>query len=131
MSVKHKKSLRDLLEVISSEIETHDIVSAMVQSQVCAAITNERIKRDMTQNQFAEFLGVSQGMVSRWESSDYNFTIDTISKIAVKLDLLFSVSLVPNKNTANLSYKHHSSKVIPFPGTQQKYHVDHVDLEEM
>ena len=41
----------------------------------------------MTQKEFAKFMGVTQGMVSKWESGDYNFTIESICNILEKLDL--------------------------------------------
>ena len=30
-------------------------------------------------------MGVSQGMVSRWESGEYNFTVEVLARIAYKL----------------------------------------------
>ena len=37
--------------------------------------------------------GVTQGMVSKWESREYNFTIKTLNEICQKIDLELSVSL--------------------------------------
>ena len=39
----------------------------------------------MTQKEFAKKLNVSQGMVSKWESEDYNFTIESLAQIAEKI----------------------------------------------
>ncbi len=130
MSKKHSKNLSDLIEALTSELSVADIMSSAVQARVCAAITKERVRLGMNQTQFADYLGVSQGMVSRWESSDYNFTIDTIAKIAAKLDLLFDISLTPSKDQASI-YMHSSSKIIPFPKQSNVYHVENVELEEM
>ena len=47
----------------------------------------------MTQQEFAEYMGVSQGMVSKWESREYNFTIRSLNEICQKLALDFSVSI--------------------------------------
>ena len=48
----------------------------------------------MTQAAFAEFMGVTQVMVSKWESGEYNFTVKTLSEISAKInmppDVLFS-----------------------------------------
>ncbi len=41
----------------------------------------------MNQKQFAEFMNVSQSMVSKWESTTYNFTIKSIISILTKLDI--------------------------------------------
>lgn len=41
------------------------------------------------------YLGVSQGMVSRWEGGDYNFSIKALSEIAEKLELELYINLKP------------------------------------
>ena len=45
------------------------------------------------QIEFAEYMGVTQGMVSKWESREYNFTIKSLNEICEKLDLELSVCL--------------------------------------
>ena len=47
----------------------------------------------MTQKEFAAFMGVTQGMVSKWESRDYNFTIRSLNEICEKLELDLCVEL--------------------------------------
>ncbi len=56
---------------------------------ISAKILERRCEMGMNQKQFAEYMGVSQGMVSKWESGDYNFTIITLQEICEKLDLQF------------------------------------------
>ena len=38
-------------------------------------------------------MGVTQGMVSKWESRDYNFTIRSLNEICEKLELDLCVEL--------------------------------------
>ena len=57
----------------------------------------------MTQSEFAEYIGVSQGMVSKWESREYNFTIKSLNEICVKLDISFSILI--EKSDLYLNYK--------------------------
>ncbi len=40
-------------------------------------------------------MNVSQGMVSRWESREYNFTIKTLNEICQKLNLHLQLDLTP------------------------------------
>jgi transcriptional regulator with XRE-family HTH domain len=47
----------------------------------------------MTQKEFADYMGVTQGMVSKWESREYNFTIKSLNEICQKLNLELYVSL--------------------------------------
>lgn len=53
----------------------------------------ERIEMGLTQREFAEYMGVTQEMVSKWESREYNFTIKTLNEICQKIDLKLYVSL--------------------------------------
>lgn len=56
---------------------------------VSGRIQLRRIEMGLDQKQFAKLLGVTQGMVSRWESGTYNFTISTLVNICEKLGLSF------------------------------------------
>ena len=58
-------------------------------SVIAAKIYTKRTQMGMDQKAFAKFMGVSQGMVSRWESGTYNFSISTLIGICEKLELNF------------------------------------------
>lgn len=58
-------------------------------SVIAAKIYTKRTQIGMDQKAFARFMGVSQGMVSRWESGTYNFSISTLIGICEKLELDF------------------------------------------
>lgn len=60
---------------------------------ISAAIELRRKSLGMNQKQFASFMGVSQAMVSKWESGEYNFTINTLNEICYKLGLEFDPNL--------------------------------------
>ena len=66
---------------------------AEVKTMVELAKISARIEMGLTQQEFAEYMGVTQGMISKWESREYNFTIKTLNEICQKLDLELSVSL--------------------------------------
>lgn len=71
-----------------------DEVKTMVElAKISARIERCRIEMGMNQQEFAEYMGVTQGMVSKWESRDYNFTIKTLNEICQKIDLKLSVNL--------------------------------------
>lgn len=58
-------------------------------ARISAAIELRRKELGMNQKQFAAHMGVSQAMVSKWESGEYNFTINTLNEICAKLGLFF------------------------------------------
>lgn len=69
-------------------------VKTMIElAKISARIERCRIDMQMTQKEFADYMGVTQGMVSKWESREYNFTIKTLNEICQKIDLELSVSL--------------------------------------
>lgn len=86
-------SISALFETIISNMSAAEIKTAMVISDVSSKIEIERINKGMTQKQFAEFMGVTQSMVSKWESGNYNFTVETIAKIFDKLNLDFDFNI--------------------------------------
>lgn len=83
-----------------SDAEVKTIVEL---AKISARIERSRLEMGMTQHEFAKYMGVTQGMVSKWESRDYNFTIRSLNEICQKMDLVFSVSL--DKPCSKIDYK--------------------------
>ena len=78
---------------ISKGLSDTEVKTIVELAKISARIERCRIEMGMTQLEFAEYMGVSQGMVSKWESREYNFTIRTLNEICQKIDLEFSVLL--------------------------------------
>lgn len=76
---------------ISEGFSDAEVKTIVELAKISARIERCRIEMGMTQLEFAKHMGVSQGMVSKWESREYNFTIRTLNEICQKLDLEFSV----------------------------------------
>lgn len=74
MTIKEKlaaaKPSTELFDCLSKEEKKINDIMA----EISYTIMEERRKRGMSQKEFAKFLGVSQGMLSRWEGCDYNFS---------------------------------------------------------
>ena len=60
-------------------------------AEIAVKIKKERLSRDLTQKEFADFMSVTQGMISRWESAEYNFPLRNICEIFDKLGVNFSI----------------------------------------
>ena len=86
--------MKDLLEIFENDLSLEDVVAAKLLGEISAAIAKKRIDMNMTQKEFAAYLNVSQGMVSRWEGSTYNYTIRTLVEIFSKLDLSVELRIV-------------------------------------
>lgn len=74
------------------------LYASEMKYDISKAIYLKRKEKNMSQKEFAKFMDVSQGMVSKWESFNYNFTIDSISEIFSKLDLKLKVSIESDIN---------------------------------
>lgn len=100
LAEKIKKSAvpRDLFPELTSAEKKYNYIAA----DIAVKIRNRRNELNYTQKQFAELLGVTQGMVSKWESADYDFTIRSLIKIFDKLDI--PVNLREKSEKPNISY---------------------------
>jgi transcriptional regulator with XRE-family HTH domain len=85
--MKNTKTMTDFIQTFTGSLSKAQIKASYIISDISSKITIERCNRDMTQKEFAKYMGVTQGMVSKWESGDYNFTIESICNILEKLDL--------------------------------------------
>lgn len=82
-----------LIDMMAEQLSPSDLIAAEQLAKISAAIAKKRIDMSMNQSEFANFMGVSQGMVSKWESEEYNFTVETLAKISDKLNLELDISL--------------------------------------
>ncbi len=78
---------------ISEGISEAEIKTTIELARISAKIERCRLDLGMTQIEFARFMEVTQGMVSKWESREYNFTVRSLNEICQKLDLTLSVSI--------------------------------------
>ncbi|MCD8087926.1 MAG: helix-turn-helix domain-containing protein [Oscillospiraceae bacterium] len=76
-----------LLENLSQHMTAEEVLYAGMKGLVAAEISMWRQKNGMTQKEFGKLMGVSQGAVSRWESGEENFTLETLAKISVRLNI--------------------------------------------
>lgn len=93
MGVMEKIANAKKVDWISEGISEAEIKTTIELAKISAKIERCRLDLGMTQIEFARFMGVTQGMVSKWEGRDYNFTVRSLNEICQKLDLNLSVSI--------------------------------------
>jgi len=59
--------------------------------KISIALFDYREKHKLSQKKLAGILGVTQGMVAKLESGDYNYTVEQLWKIATKLNFKFNI----------------------------------------
>ena len=75
---------REWEELWAAEEPVRDRLAAALQKKVSGSIVR-RLALGMTRKEFAQYMGVSPNMVSKWESAGYNFSIRALADIAAKL----------------------------------------------
>ena len=105
--MNHEK-MKNLMQTISSGLSDEDLQLSVLQAQIAAEISMRRQALGLNQKQLAEKLGVSQALVSRWETGDVNFTLSTLVKISLAMDLPLQSPIVP---TPPLHYSRDGEKV--------------------
>ena len=121
------QGMNDLLTSLSVSLSAEEVAFNGLCGVICGEIVAQRVKRNMSQKQFAE----SQGMVSKWERGDCNFTLQSLVHIATKLDIP-----VRSPFGTPRSARPTSGKVADFPGkwntlSSHTPDFESVDLKEM
>ncbi len=79
--------INGLIDILSGGSADTELLFTMLQADIAASIAASRIDKGMSQKDLAESLGVSQALVSRWENGETNYTLETLVRIAVNLDI--------------------------------------------
>ena len=82
-----KATLMDLVEALTKDMSVVDMAPTALHIEISRTIRNARKQKGLSQKGLAEKMGVKQSLVSRWESSECNYTIDTLVEIADALGL--------------------------------------------
>lgn len=76
-----------LVNAIAPDVSAEELLYDGLRGIIAAEISMKRQSMKMNQKQFADFMGVSQALVSRWEHGETNFTLESLVGIASKLGL--------------------------------------------
>lgn len=78
---------------------------------IACEFINYRVANNMTQKELAERLNMTQAMVSKLESGEYNPTVKMLFEIAEKLSWNFSIQF--SNNVGNRQYSFEGQKTEP------------------
>ena len=101
MADKKYGTFEDMMDIFKNDITAADIMSANISAEISSFLVHKRMSMGLNQTQFGEYMGVSQGMVSKWEGGEYNYTIESLCRIASKLDLDLTVKYIPPSHSHN------------------------------
>ncbi|MBK5247546.1 MAG: helix-turn-helix transcriptional regulator [Peptostreptococcaceae bacterium] len=114
MEIKPVK-LGDLLSGFADYLTISDVMAANALAKISGTIVKKRLDMNMNQKEFAVYMEVSQSMVSKWESENYNYSIESLAGICEKLNLKLEVemkstlskyeALLPTNNSCGATHK--------------------------
>lgn len=90
----NKKQIVAAKEIdLFDSLPTDALLESDIMSYIAMKIIDKRLSMGMSQKEFAKHLGVSQSMVSKWESCEYNFSIKSLLKLASALEMKLGIEL--------------------------------------
>ena len=89
----------DIDEETKQEFELSDILV-----DIACKIINYRLDNNITQKELADRLNITQAMVSKLESGEYNHSIEFLFKVSSKLGWKFQLTIEENHANKLLQY---------------------------
>lgn len=97
MSKSHRATLDDLITAIAENMSQSNLLETVVCLETGDVIRKARKHLGLSQEEFSKKMNVTQSLVSRWESGNCNYTVETLAKIAVELGLTLNCPLTESK----------------------------------
>ena len=113
MGIREKMASAKKSNWITQGIPEAEVKSIVQLAKISAQIERCRLDMEMTQEEFAQYLGVSQGMVSRWENRDYNFTVKSLNHICQKLNLSLTIDMLPIEAVKDYNVVNWDGEIMP------------------
>lgn len=101
----------DIFDEIDEETKQEFELSDILVDIACKII-NYRLDNNITQKELADRLNITQAMVSKLESGEYNPSIEFLFKIASKLDWKFQLIIEENHTDELLQYNIEGEQLI-------------------
>ena len=117
-----KATIYDLIDALTKNMTVADMAKTAINIQIQQMIHDTRRAKGWTQKDLAGKMGVKQSLVSRWESGDCNYTIDTLVDIADAQIVSTEPESVKSGAANNTAYKMtgFSSNAVLFPKKPKK-----------
>lgn len=128
MGIREKMANAKKSNWITQGIPEAEVKSIVQLAKISAQIERCRLDMEMTQEEFAKYMGVSQGMVSRWENRDYNFTVKSLNDICQKLNLSLTIDMLPIEVVKDYNVVNWDGEIMPVKTPKRAWLVNY-DIE--
>lgn len=89
---------KEIYDLLDEALDESDIKAAALLAKISSRIVQYRIQNNMSQKELAQFLGVSQSMISKYEGRNYNYSIESLCKIFTKMNIDISINIGEEDN---------------------------------
>lgn len=89
------KPIKEPLDKLLDGIPNNMILLGDLQYEISTAIFHYRQRLGLSQEEFACKLGITQAMVSKWESGSYNCSLSSLCNIADQMEYSISLTFQP------------------------------------
>ena len=123
INTKVAVSIEDLVKDLAANMSKTDLVELTTLLELSNSIEAKRKNNGWTQKEFAKKMGVTQGMVSKWESGEYNFSVKGLAEISIALDMEFKCQLIKPEEVQHINEAKYkvSSEISPKVKAETKY----------
>ena len=128
MGIREKMANAKKSNWITQGIPEAEVKSIVQLAKISAQIERCRLDMEMTQEEFAKYMGVSQGLVSRWENRDYNFTVKSLNDICQKLNLSLTIDMFPIEVVKDYNVVNWDGEIMPMK-TPKRAWLQNYDIE--
>ena len=128
MGIREKMANAKKSNWITQGIPEAEVKSIVQLAKISAQIERCRLDMEMTQEEFAQYMGVSQGLVSRWENRDYNFTVKSLNDICQKLNLSLTIDMLPIEAVKDYNVVNWDGEIMPMKTTKRAW-LQNYDIE--
>ena len=114
-----KEEITQFLEALTAQISDEELLTTTLQASIASSILSARISAGMSQKDLADKLSVKQSQVSKWENGNVNYTLSTLVKLALALNMEIR-SPFPRPVSQAYTAPEPRNNLVPFPSNQCK-----------
>jgi DNA-binding transcriptional regulator YiaG len=81
---------------LTQSLTAEEIAETRIRAQIAMVLQDFRREHEYSQKDLAKLLGITQGLLSRWENAEENLTINTLARISLVTGAVVTVN-APDK----------------------------------
>ena len=97
MSIEKKMLAAENTSWLTEDFTKEELFEDAILAEIAMAIQDYRRTHGLSQMDLAKKVGVSQTIISRWESADENLTLGSIAKIAAAIGATLQCPIIYSK----------------------------------